>query len=54
MNQVFKDFVLSDCQKAKLYSRILVAVLRRFFPGERKIDIPGQIQTLDGMGKKRI
>ena len=50
---IFKNFVLSDCQTAKLHSRMLVVVLRRFFHVEKKIDKPAQIQALDGMKKKQ-
>ena len=44
---IFKNFILSDCRKAELYSRILVVVLRRFCHVEETIDKPAQIQVLD-------
>ena len=47
--ELFKNFVLSDCRKAKLYLRMLIMVLRRFFHVEKKIDKLAQIQSLDGM-----
>ena len=40
---IFKNFVLSDCRKDKLHSRILVEVLRGLSCVERKVDEPAQI-----------
>ena len=43
---IFKNFVLFDCLKAKLYFKMLVVVLPRRFLVERKIDKPAQIQAM--------
>ena len=43
----FQKLCLSNCRKAKLYSRMLVVVLRRFFHVKKKIDKPAQIQFLE-------
>ena len=50
--QIFKHFLLSDCRMVKLYSKMLVVVLRRFYV-KKKIDKPAQIQALNSTRKKR-
>ena len=50
---IFRDFCFIRLPKAKLYSRVLVVVLRRFCHVEKEIDKPAQIQALDGMKKKQ-
>ena len=53
--QIFKNFVSSDCQKAKLYSRMLVAVLQRCSYVERKIhESANKFEAFDGIRKKLI
>ena len=51
---IFKNFVLSDRRKAKLFSRKLVVVLQRFSHVKKEIDKPAQVQVLDGMRKELV
>ena len=49
---IFKNYVLFDCRKAKLDSKMLAVVLRRFLDVEKKIDKLAQIQASDDMKMK--